>query len=76
MMTNSGHRRLADAIGFAILTGRIRPGDRLPTVRRLAVSLRVNANAVARAYAELERAGVVELAPDGGLTVCEPGRRP
>ena len=49
----------------------------LPTVRRLAVLLRVNANAVAMAYAELERAGVVEAEPDGGLSVsaspgCEP----
>jgi GntR family transcriptional regulator len=44
----------------AIATGRLQPGERLPTVRELAVELRVNANTVARVYAELERAGVIE----------------
>jgi GntR family transcriptional regulator len=44
----------------AIATGRLRAGDQLPTVRELAVELKVNANTVARVYAELERAGVLE----------------
>jgi GntR family transcriptional regulator len=44
----------------AIATGRLRSGDQLPTVRQLAVELEVNANTVARVYAELERAGVLE----------------
>jgi GntR family transcriptional regulator len=44
----------------AIATGRLRPGDQLPTVRQLAVDLQVNANTVARVYTELERAGVLE----------------
>ena len=44
----------------AIATGRLRAGDQLPTVRELAVDLRVNANTIARVYAELERAGVLE----------------
>ena len=43
----------------AIATGRLRPGDQLPTVRQLAVDLQVNANTVARVYAELERTGVI-----------------
>jgi GntR family transcriptional regulator len=44
----------------AIATGRLSPGDQLPTVRQLAVELRINANTVARVYAELERGGVIE----------------
>jgi GntR family transcriptional regulator len=44
----------------AIAAGRLRPGDQLPTVRQLAVDLRVNANTVARVYADLEREGVLE----------------
>ena len=44
----------------AIATSRLRPGDQLPTVRQLAVDLQINANTVARVYAELERAGVIE----------------
>ena len=44
----------------AVATGRLAQGDQLPTVRQLAVDLQVNANTVARVYAELERAGVIE----------------
>ena len=41
-------------------TSRLKPGDQLPTVRQLAVSLRINANTVARVYADLERSGAIE----------------
>ena len=44
----------------AIAAGRLRVGDQLPTVRQLAVELRVNANTVARVYADLEHEGVLE----------------
>ena len=44
----------------AIATGRLQTGDQLPTVRQLAVELRINANTVAQVYSELERAGVLE----------------
>ena len=53
------YAQLERGVRAAIATGRLRPGDRLPTVRELAVELRVNANTVARVYAELERAGVI-----------------
>ena len=48
------------ALRAAIASGRLRVGDQLPTVRQLAVELRVNANTVARVYVDLERAGVLE----------------
>ncbi len=54
------YAQLERGLRAAIATGRLRPGDQLPTVRQLAVDLRVNANTVARVYAELERAGVLE----------------
>ena len=44
----------------AIAAGRLNAGDQLPTVRQLAVELRVNANTVARVYSQLEREGVLE----------------
>jgi GntR family transcriptional regulator len=53
------YAQLERAIRVAIATGRLRVGDRLPTVRQLAVDLRINANTVAKVYAELERAGVL-----------------
>jgi GntR family transcriptional regulator len=54
------YAQLDRALRAAIVTGRLRPGDQLPTVRQLAVELQVNANTVARVYAELEREGVLE----------------
>src|SRR5881392_142583 len=54
------YAQLEQTIRFAIATGKLRPGEKLPTVRQLAVELRVNANTVARVYTELERAGVLE----------------
>jgi GntR family transcriptional regulator len=54
------YAQLERALRAAIATGRVRVGDQLPTVRQLAVDLRVNANTVARVYGELERAGVLE----------------
>src|SRR5689334_21071868 len=54
------YAQLERAIRVAIATGRLREGDKLPTVRQLAVELRINANTVAKVYGELERAGVLE----------------
>jgi GntR family transcriptional regulator len=54
------YHQLERAIRFAIATGKLALGDQLPTVRQLAVDLRINANTVAKVYAELERLGIVE----------------
>jgi GntR family transcriptional regulator len=54
------YAQLERGLRAGIATGRLQPGEQLPTVRQLAVELRVNANTVARVYAELERAGVIE----------------
>src|SRR5688572_11175915 len=54
------YAQLERALRAAVATGRLQAGDQLPTVRQLAVDLSINANTVARVYAELERAGVIE----------------
>jgi GntR family transcriptional regulator len=54
------YAQLERGLRAAIAAGRLSPGDQLPTVRQLAVDLRVNANTVARVYADLERRGVLE----------------
>jgi GntR family transcriptional regulator len=54
------YAQLERGIRAAIATGRLSEGAQLPTVRQLAVELRINANTVARVYGELERAGVLE----------------
>jgi GntR family transcriptional regulator len=54
------YAQLDRGIRSAIATGRLGPGSQLPTVRQLAVELRINANTVAGVYADLERAGLLE----------------
>ena len=54
------YAQLERGLRAAIASGRLTPGDQLPTVRQLAVDLRINANTVARVYVELERAGILE----------------
>jgi GntR family transcriptional regulator len=53
------YAQLERGIRAAIVAGKLKVGDRLPTVRRLAVDLGINANTVAKVYAELERAGLL-----------------
>jgi GntR family transcriptional regulator len=67
------YAQLERAIRVAIATGRLGPGDKLPTVRQLAVDLRINANTVAKVYAELERARVVETQRGVGTFVTNMG---
>jgi GntR family transcriptional regulator len=69
------YAQLGRAIRVAIATGRLGPGDRLPTVRQLAVELRINANTVAKVYGELERSGVLETHRGVGTFVRELGSR-
>jgi GntR family transcriptional regulator len=66
------YHQLERSIKFAIATGKLRIGDQLPTVRQLAVDLKINANTVAKVYAELERAGVLETRRGVGTFVQEP----
>src|SRR5947209_11952549 len=68
------YAQLERGLRAAIATGRLRPGDQLPTVRQLAVELRVNANTVARVYGELERAGVLETRRGVGSFVSAGGQ--
>jgi GntR family transcriptional regulator len=53
------HAQLERSIRVAIAAGRLKPGDQLPTVRQLAVALRINANTVAKVYSQLERSGAL-----------------
>ncbi|TAL37636.1 MAG: GntR family transcriptional regulator [Phenylobacterium sp.] len=52
--------------------GRLKPGDQMPTMRQVAVSLRVDLNTVRHAYDDLERAGAVILVRGRGSFVAEP----
>ena len=63
------YRQVIDQVKAAIATESISPGDRLPTVRQLAVDLSINPNTVSRAYTELELTGLVETQIGSGTFV-------
>ncbi len=65
------YQQLMDQIKLAIAGGRIRTGDKLPTVRDLAAQLRINRNTVSRVYTELEREGVLFTRTGSGTFVGE-----
>ncbi|MFM7562327.1 MAG: GntR family transcriptional regulator [Planctomycetota bacterium] len=60
-------------IKYQIASGRLQPGEELPSIRTLAEQLLVNPNTIARAYRELETAGVVEKRRTAGTYVAESG---
>ena len=59
--------QLADQIRYAAASGRLRPGEPLPSLRPLAEELRINRNTIAKAYAELESQGIIETVPGKGF---------
>ena len=62
--------QIEEQVRALIAAGQLRPGDQLPTIRQLAVDLGVNYNTVARAYLELERAGVITTQRGRGTFVA------
>jgi GntR family transcriptional regulator len=63
--------QLIGQVKHAVETGALRPGDQLPTIRRLAEDLVVNPNTVVRAYRDLQHEGVIELRHGSGAYVSE-----
>jgi len=63
------YRQIIEQVKFALARDDLAPGDRLPTVRQLAVDLSINPNTVIRAYRELELAGIIESHQGSGTFV-------
>jgi GntR family transcriptional regulator len=63
--------QIVNQVRYLAASGRLNPGDELPPIRVLAEQLVVNPNTVARAYLELERAGVVTKRHGSGTYVSE-----
>src|SRR5829696_50911 len=67
--------QIVNQVKYLIAAGRLAPGEELPAIRVLADRLTVNPNTVARAYRELEVAGVVEKRRTAGTYVSAAGSR-
>ena len=63
------YRQIIDQIRFGIVSGRLKLGEQLPTVRALAVELKVNLNTVAKAYKELEIKDILETQQGSGTFI-------
>ncbi len=63
------YRQIIQQIEQAILARRLEPGDRLPTIRALAIELKINPNTIAKAYGELEIRGIVTTQVGSGTYV-------
>lgn len=63
------YRQIIDQIRYGIASGNLSTGEQLPTVRALAVELKVNLNTVAKAYKELEIQDVLETQQGTGTFI-------
>jgi GntR family transcriptional regulator len=65
------YRQIIQQIEFGILANRLIPGDKLPTIRALAVELKVNPNTIAKAYNELEIRGILITQVGSGTYISD-----
>jgi GntR family transcriptional regulator len=65
------YRQIIDQVHAARSAGTVGPGDRLPTVRQLAVDLSINPNTVVRAYRELELTGALTTHQGTGTFITD-----
>ena len=63
--------QIRDQMLRAIATGELAPGAQLPTMRQVAVALRIDLNTVKHAYDELEKTGAISIVPSRGTFVAE-----
>ncbi len=67
------YKQICDRVKEMVISGKIKPGDFVPSIRKLAKDLGVNVNTVARAYRELVNEGVLQPVKGEGYTVREIG---
>lgn len=65
------YRQIIQQIEYAILSGRMKPGDKLPTIRSLAIELRINPNTIVKAYGELEIRGILITQVGSGTYISD-----
>jgi len=67
------YQQIVNQVKYLVAAQRLEPGEALPSVRKLAEQLVVNPNTIARAYRELETAGVIVTRRGAGVYVSEGG---
>ena len=67
------YQQIVNQVKYLVAAGRLSAGDEMPPIRVLAERLLINPNTVARAYRELESAGLVEKRRTAGTYVSDQG---
>ncbi len=65
------YRQIIQQIEHAVVARKLEPGDRLPTIRALAIDLKINPNTIAKAYGELEIRGLVVTQVGSGTYISD-----
>ena len=65
------YTQIVEQVKQKVVSGELKPGDQLPTVRALALELRVNFNTVARAYRLLDEAGIISTQQGRGTYILD-----
>ena len=65
------YTQIVEQVKQQVVSGKLKPGDQLPTVRALALELRVNFNTVARAYRLLDETGIISTQQGRGTYILD-----
>ena len=65
------YEQIVDQVEQMILSGLMRPGEQLPSVRSLSLELSINPNTIQKAYAELDGRGIIYTLPGRGGFVSQ-----
>lgn len=65
------YEQLISQLEQLLLTGSLKAGDRLPSVRSLSMQLSINPNTIQKAYAELDHRGILYSVPGKGCFISE-----
>lgn len=65
------YQQIVDQVKRDIALGRLKPEEKLPTVRELAGQLAINPNTIGKAYSRLEREGIITTRPGSGAFVAD-----
>ena len=68
------YEQIRDQLEKFILSGIMKPGEQLPSVRSLSIELSINPNTILKAYSELDNKGVITAVPGKGYFVCDNAR--
>lgn len=65
------YEQIVEQIKFHVMKEYLKPGDFIPSVRKMALEIGVTPNTVAKAYQELERQGVIQTIPGKGTFIAK-----